>query len=177
MIRSWVRLLHSPFRGLVILSLASLVLLANGCSRVFPFDRVRPSQFLIPEGYVGWVRVEYSVPGTPPLPIADGYYVIRIPANGRLKTSTKKDLGWADNQYYYVSGKTRQPLKEWEYGKDSMVWDNATSSAGDDDLDTVDLIFFIGTKAQYHQFKGKKGEWSTPDRPNTQPKYFSRDRY
>ena len=25
--------------------------------------------FLIPEGYVGWIRVDFEVPGAPPLPV------------------------------------------------------------------------------------------------------------
>ena len=54
------------------------LLLASGCLRTR-----HPSQFLIPKGYVGWVDVSYGVNGAPPLSVENGYYVIRVPANGQ----------------------------------------------------------------------------------------------
>ena len=34
--------------------------------------------FLIPEGYVGWIRVDFEVPGAPPLTIENGFYILRF---------------------------------------------------------------------------------------------------
>ena len=44
--------------------------------------------WIIPAGYVGWLRLDYSIAGAPPLPLENGWYVIRLPLTGRLATST-----------------------------------------------------------------------------------------
>ena len=59
----------------------------------------RPSRFLIPDGYTGWVRVEFEVPGAASLPIESGQYVIKIPPNGILQTSSLEQYGWAKDRY------------------------------------------------------------------------------
>ena len=42
-------------------------------------DRSLPvSKFLIPEGYVGWLRVEYDVECFPPIPVEDGVRILRF---------------------------------------------------------------------------------------------------
>jgi len=61
------------------------------------------SRFLIPEGYTGWIRAEFEVQGAPPLPMEDGEYVLKIPANGVLRTSSREQYGWAKDHYYYES--------------------------------------------------------------------------
>jgi hypothetical protein len=55
--------------------------------------------WLIPEGYVGWLRLDYSVTGAPPLPRQKGRYVIRVPKSGRVLTSTTNIPPIVDNQY------------------------------------------------------------------------------
>ncbi|MCA1623221.1 MAG: hypothetical protein LC768_15170 [Acidobacteria bacterium] len=47
-------------------------------------------KFIIPQGYVGWVRISYEVPDASPLPIEDGNLMYRIPDTGFLETSSKK---------------------------------------------------------------------------------------
>ena len=44
----------------------------------------RPNRYLLPDGYIGWVRVNYRIKGAPALPIEDGYYLLRFPMNGLL---------------------------------------------------------------------------------------------
>jgi hypothetical protein len=36
----------------------------------------RPSLYLIPDGYVGWVRIDFSVEPSPGLSLEDGYYLL-----------------------------------------------------------------------------------------------------
>ncbi len=62
-------------------------------------------RFLIPEGYVGWIRVDFEVPGTPPLPVEGDFYVLKFSDTGRLQTSSR-DIqgGWTDRgQFLYYS--------------------------------------------------------------------------
>lgn len=48
----------------------------------------RRELWIIPEGYVGWLKLEYSIPGAPPLPFQDGKLVVRFPRTGQLQTSS-----------------------------------------------------------------------------------------
>jgi hypothetical protein len=62
-------------------------------------------RFLIPEGYVGWIRVDFEVPGAPPLPVEGHFYILKFSDTGRLQTSSR-DLtqGWLDRaQFLYYS--------------------------------------------------------------------------
>src|ERR1035438_4511752 len=67
-------------RGLL---LAGLVLL-SACR-----SGSRREVWMIPEGYVGWLRLDYGVEGALPLPIEKGYYVVRFTRTGRLQTSSR----------------------------------------------------------------------------------------
>ena len=61
--------------------------------------------FLIPEGYVGWVRVDFEVPGAPPLTVENGFYILRFSNTGRVQTSSRDILGWQDEFLYYSTEK------------------------------------------------------------------------
>jgi hypothetical protein len=60
------------------LALLALLVLAGGCVG----KGKGPERYLIPSGYVGWIQVRFGIPGAPPLPMEDGFYLMRIPANG-----------------------------------------------------------------------------------------------
>jgi hypothetical protein len=57
--------------------------------------------FLIPEGYVGWIRVDFEVPGAAPLPIENGFYILKFSDTGRFQTSSHDILGQEDEFIYY----------------------------------------------------------------------------
>jgi len=67
----------------VTLLLIGIVGLLASCDR-----RSRVELWIIPNGYRGWLRLDYEVAGAPPLPIEGGRYVVRMPRSGRLRTST-----------------------------------------------------------------------------------------
>jgi hypothetical protein len=70
-----------------------------------------PYRFLIPEGYVGWVRVDFDVASAPALPIEDGYYVFKFPTSGRLQTSSSDIVDSRRNQFLYYSEKGNYLLR------------------------------------------------------------------
>jgi hypothetical protein len=127
-----------------------------------PGDTRRPDKYLIPDGYVGWVLIEYEVKGAPRSPIEDGYHLFKIPHNGHLKTSSPLEYGSATDEYYYVSTKGRQRLDSWS-GWDSkmMIWVGTVSdgifSETDKNNKTREIktppttTFFVGTEQQYNQ--------------------------
>jgi hypothetical protein len=74
-----------------------------------------PDHFLLPDGFTGWVYVRYDDPSCAPLDMRDGRRVVRIPADGRLCTSTTYETGSARDLYEYIrpDGTTR-PLDNAE---------------------------------------------------------------
>ena len=62
-----------------------------------------PMRYLVPESYVGWVVIQYGVPGSPPLPIRDGAVEVVVPLSGRLATRSEQEYGFALDDWESVS--------------------------------------------------------------------------
>jgi hypothetical protein len=88
--------------------LASLSLCLSGCQAVnavvdlFQEKRV-PERYILAKGFSGYAMIEWGVPGAPPVPVEDGFHVIRIPACGYIAFSTGIDFGWASDEYFRES--------------------------------------------------------------------------
>jgi hypothetical protein len=111
----------------------------------------RPSLFLIPEGYVGWVRIEMANNTAPPLPIENGYYVVQLPESGLLKTSTPIESGWASDDYFYYSTRGRSVLRATAWGGGGMIWAGRTGREESDGVGTYYQEFFVGTEEEYRE--------------------------
>jgi hypothetical protein len=73
----------------------------------------RQRRFLIPQGYIGFIQVQFGVKDAPPLALEDGRYLLKIPPSGLLTTSNDWAEGWGDpDQYYYYSGEKRVKLTD-----------------------------------------------------------------
>jgi hypothetical protein len=149
---------------LIPLLLLCTALVANGCGQ----ER-RPNRYLIPEGYVGWVKVYFNVKDAPELSIEDGRYLLKFPLSGILKTSSDIEFGWAEDEYFYYAGDERHSLKITGWGEGGMVWGGYNSSS----LNVVDGNFstealggkkdvyagmFVGTEAEYKAHSAKQNE-------------------
>lgn len=110
-------------------------------------EKRRPSRYLIPDGYVGWVRIDYKVKEAPALPIEEGFYLIKFPPDGHLRTSTPNEYGWATDEYYYYSDSDRKPLKATGWGGGGMIWGGFTGSLQGAD-GTYEGVF-VGTEEQF----------------------------
>ena len=109
--------------------------------------------YLIPEGYVGWYRVDYNVPNTPTLPTEIRYEnewrVFVLPAHGWLKTSSPYECcDMTTGEWFYVSNGTRRELKD-------VGWARGNFSTGGNGM--VCDSWFVGTEAQYEKY-GKSPE-------------------
>lgn len=105
----------------------------------------RPSRYLIPDGYVGWVKIYFEVSDAPTLPIEDEHYLFVFPPTGIIKTSSKEEFGVSSyDDYYYFVGNKRQPLKQTVWGAGGMIWGGHTGS----DFQG----FFVGTESQYRMY-------------------------
>ena len=74
-----------------------LLLIPAGCIR-----NSRSSHFYFPENYTGWVVVYYDVKNAAPFDFNKGAYIINVPKNGVVKTSSSPEFGVAQNSYFYV---------------------------------------------------------------------------
>jgi hypothetical protein len=83
-----------------------------GCHRE---PRVPPTSYEIPQGFSGWVTVEFSVADAAALPDDHGTRLIRIPASGALRTSSPQEIGILDNHFYFVDpAGARTPIDDAE---------------------------------------------------------------
>ncbi|HEX2687258.1 MAG TPA: hypothetical protein VHN14_11595 [Kofleriaceae bacterium] len=79
-----------------------------------------PTIYELPNGFTGWVTVEYAVPAAAALPEERGARVIRIPPDARLQTSSPQWLGIVDNRFYFVDGTGRRtPIDDREATPDA----------------------------------------------------------
>jgi hypothetical protein len=88
----------------------------------------RQELWVIPKGYVGWLRLDYSIVGQSALPIEGGRYVVRVPPSGRLLTSTQNST-LIDDIEYVVEDSTGRHKVEWfakgmspAYGIQNAYW-------------------------------------------------------
>jgi hypothetical protein len=111
-----------------------------------PDHRVPISKFLIPEGYVGWLRVEHGVECAPAIPVEDGVRIFRFSGTGVLETSSPLAEQAAERQYFYYAadGSERNLAADYRNG-DGMIWKESPGSRGGK---MKMFIFFVGTEEQ-----------------------------
>ncbi len=112
-----------------------------------PFSNQRSLRFPIPEGYSGWVRVEFEVSGAPPLPEEAGQSVVKFPADGIFKTSSPEPYGWANDSYYLYSGSEVRPLAD--SGPQKLIWGKINGEAVGPSGKRKYEEFFVGTEQQF----------------------------
>lgn len=88
-----------------------LLLSCSALGQGQPQVKTLPYRFLIPEGYVGWIRIDFDVAGAPEIPIEDGFYVFKVSKSGRLQTSSSDLVESTRNQFFYYSGATKYRIK------------------------------------------------------------------
>ena len=110
-------------------------------SRCLPMYR-----FLIPEGYVGWIRVDFNVKAAQPLPAEGDHVVLIIPESGYLRTPARYLCGWP--QDYYYAGNSRAQLDV----REMIRWNGFAS--GDEPTSEKEIAeyIFIGTEAEFDRY-------------------------
>jgi hypothetical protein len=114
----------------------------------------RPSRYLIPEGYMGWVRVDFKVKDAPATPFEDGYYLFKFPLSGKIETSSDIEYGVAKDEYYYYSDTTRRLLKVTGWGGGGMIWTGFNGSAQGNNEPPYEY-FFVGTEDEENRYADK----------------------
>ena len=109
------------------------------------------SRFLIPEGYVGWLRIEFEVAGAPPVPTEGGEYLFKFQPAGVLKTSSKERYGWAKDHYYYYSDRRVRQLPETGPGGGGLVWGRINGEGSGSYGSSKYEEFFVGTEKEFRE--------------------------
>ncbi|MGA7850019.1 MAG: hypothetical protein WCA13_13010 [Terriglobales bacterium] len=107
------------------------------------------SRFLIPKGYVGWVRVEFQVNDAAPLPVEGGEYLFKFPPSGLLVTSSSEEYGWAKDHYFYYSEKGTRVLPD--AGPGNLIWGKINGEASGSQGKRKYEEFFVGTEQQFRE--------------------------
>lgn len=110
-----------------------------------------PSRYLVPDGYVGWVRVEYNIAGALPLPMEGDRFILKFPSKPFLQTSSPEHFGWARDEFFYYSDGSLRPLAQTARGGGGMIWGRingeATTITGKHQYEE----FFVGSEQQFQQ--------------------------
>ena len=109
---------------------------------------------LIPDGFVGWVRVEYEVAGAPTLRVDSGRYLITVPKTAFLATASKPESGFGDDEYFYVDdqGRRVQLSIASDNPNDSAIRDRKTITIGAPGKPNRTFrAFFVGTDSAYQR--------------------------
>jgi hypothetical protein len=104
----------------------------------------RPLAWRFPQGYRGWVVMNFQNSSCPPLAKDGLYLVISVAASGRGCTSASFPEGWRYNQYEYVDSLGRQTkLRADGWRTDSMVWPFAVNRKKNE------WYLFVGTEPEF----------------------------
>ena len=88
------------------------LLLWVGISVLAACHRTPKERWVIPKGYVGWLRLDYGIATQPALPIENGRYLVRMPPAGRMQTSSA-GKGWIGGIEYVVEDSAGGHTLEW----------------------------------------------------------------
>lgn len=116
---------------------------------------LHPSIFLVPDDYIGWVRLEYNLKDAQPVPVEDGVKVFKFPETGALYTSSSgPERGAGDEYFYYSQDGSRHPVPQDYRGGKGMIWGQYQGSRGG--VMTM-FGFFVGTEEEYTKYESQSG--------------------
>ena len=125
--------------------MAFLTLVAGGCKKMrdgYVYE--------IPDGFTGWVTVEFNRSDCPPLARQDGKLILQFKNDGRLRTSSTFEEGWSKDEYYYV-GSSHTPRKITDSGPGSLIWGTAIGTQVIGQKERSYLTAFVGSEAQFNK--------------------------
>jgi hypothetical protein len=107
----------------------------------------RSLRFFIPDGYSGWVRVEFEVPGAPTLQGGTDQTTLEIPPSGVFRTSSPEQYGWARDSYYVHSSTGVRAIPDSGPGR--MIWGKINGEESGSSGQRKYEEFFVGTEQEF----------------------------
>jgi hypothetical protein len=126
-------------RRWAVMLVGGLMMLLGACSKKSSEAQVVVE---IPAGFSGNFLLEMGAKDAPPLPMEDGSYVIAVPRDGKLTTSTFLDKP-------KITFKNASEGSVWGYSQSVFTTGDGISIGGK-------IEFFVGTKTQYDAEQNKK---------------------
>lgn len=69
-----------------------------------------PVEYRLPDGYRGWVLIEYGAAACPPLQRRDGHRIVAVDTSGHACTSSVFEEGEAADSFVYVRSGASEPF-------------------------------------------------------------------
>lgn len=112
-----------------------------------------PSRFLVPEGYVGWLLLEYNIKSAEPAPMVGVSSTFQFPPNGVLNTSSQGPTPGAEDEFFYYSsdGSLREVSRDYTNGK-GLIWGQYEESRNGI---MSQFGFFVGSEEQYKRYQSQ----------------------
>jgi hypothetical protein len=121
-----------------------LVLVIAGCKQARS-----PCVFEIPEGFTGWVLIEFGLTNCPPLLKRDGKLVFPIGRDGHFCTRSAPEFGWAKDAHFSV-GKSHTEIHSTGWGGGGLIWGGSNGNVQETGrADKTYMNFFVGTEGQF----------------------------
>jgi Family of unknown function (DUF6843) len=127
-------------------------------------DGRRPAKIYIPDGYIGWLRIEYAVKDAPALK-ADWFgpwEYQKFPPSGLLQTSStlKNGAASADSFYYREDGSLEPLPHSMEHGG-IISW--CVVKPDGSRLEREFITYFIGPEQEYEKHKNELEQFRQAD--------------
>lgn len=112
----------------------------------------RPTRYELPDGYRGWVVIEYRNPDCPPIRTSGIYLILEIPHSGHVCTSDPlPDNSWRLTRYEYVraDGKRKHIPSYDNHAREVWAGHIALFQTRKEGFPQQGI--FVGTKAEYEK--------------------------
>ena len=107
-------------------------------------------RYEIRDGFRGWVVIQYGDPRCSPLPMHNGYLVLKISESGCLCTSTSLPEGLRTNAFEYVASDGHRTAIPAKYGDPtSQILEDVTGEYVTGNNTFVRSYFFVGPLHEY----------------------------
>jgi hypothetical protein len=127
-------------------------------------DGRRPAKIYIPDGYVGWVRIEYGVANAPELKtdMFGPWEYQWFPPSGLLQTSSilQNGAASADSFFYQQDGSLKDLPQNMEHGG-IISW--CVKKPDGSRLEREFITYFIGPEAEYEKHKHELEQFRKDD--------------
>lgn len=140
--------------------LFTLILLATAACE---HEHRQPAKIYLPDGYVGWVRIEYGVQSAPKLPrdFLGPWEYHRFPPSGLLQTSSELYDGAASANYFYYSENGERPLPYEMINGGIISW--CVKKPEGTYFEQNFITYFVGPKDVYEKHKQELDQFRKGD--------------
>ena len=124
---------------------AAIFVVAIGMA-IFTGKLARPISWRFPQGYRGWVVMEFQDPHCSPMAIEDFYLIVSVSGSGRGCTSSPIPEGWRYTRYEYIDEQgshTKLAANGWN--TNSMIWPISINRA------KREWYLFVGTQEELNR--------------------------